>query len=281
MAEAQANINILEEEVDGIAPPAGNNERRVNSVQIKLPPFWKADPELWFFQIEAQFHSNGIRADLSKYNQIVGKLDSDVLSKVSDIVKNPPAAQKYDAIKNRLIKEFIESEKTKLRSLFTELSLHEDKPSNLLHKMREKTCNKVSDELLKELWSNRLPQQIQAILSCNDAPLAIQVEMADKIFETIDKHSIQTLSDTNKKSDTDIETRFCKLEEQIDLLCQEVKRSRSRNSSANRYRSRSNNRSNKQSDSTTNTYCYYHEKFRHNAKKCDPKVHCTFNKTKN
>lgn len=280
MAEANIQVDVIEEEVDGnIQPIANANERRVNAVQIKLPPFWKADPELWFLQIEAQFSSNGIRADLSKYNQIVGKLDSDILSKVSDIVKNPPLTHKYDAIKNRLTKEFTESDKKKLRTLFNDLSLNEDRPSDLLHKMREKSCNKVGDELLQELWSNRLPQQIQAILSCSNVPLDTQVELTDKIFETLDTTSINAVS---KKSDTDIDTRFCKLEEQIASLCQEVKRSISRNSSANRYRSpsRSNNKSNTLSDSTKNTFCFYHQKYKQKAKKCYPP--CTFNdNTKN
>ena len=65
------NAAILDDEVDGQNILAANNnlQGKVNTVQIKIPPFWKADPDLWFLQIEAQLTTAGIRSDLSKYNQ--------------------------------------------------------------------------------------------------------------------------------------------------------------------------------------------------------------------
>lgn len=196
------------DEIDGQQRVVANQHAdRIHQVQIKIPPFWKADLELWFLQIEAQFASANIRSDLSKYNQIVGKLDTDTLSAVSDIVKNPPENNKYQAIKIRLTNQFAETDRKKLKTLFRDLSLDDDKPSDLFRKMKDKSCNRVSDDLLLELWTARLPQQIQGILSCSNEPLAQQVIMADKIFETMDHNSIQALS-----TPTDFAKYICQLE---------------------------------------------------------------------
>jgi hypothetical protein len=272
------------DEIDG--PPlaaAGQNQARINTVQLKIPPFWKTDPELWFFQVEAQFATAYIRSDLSKYNQIVGNLDSDTLSSVSDIIKHPPANDKYITLKNRLTNQFTESDRKKLHTLFSDLSLNDNKPSDLLRQMRNKSCNKVGEELLQELWTNRLPQQIQAILSCSTVPLTQQVIMADKIYETIDHSTIQALSHTNQLSDSDFNKKFCKLEVMIESLQKDINQTKSRNSSSYRNRSKSrspshsrrstqNHRSsqNNRSHKNQRNWCWYHRQFFDKADKCDP-----------
>lgn len=263
--------------VDGHQPNNAPQHHRaiVNSVQIKIPPFWKQDPDLWFRQIEAQFSTAGIRADLSKYNQIVGKLDSDILTSVSDIVKNPPDHNKYQTLKNRLTKEFTESDKQKLKTLFSDLTLVNTKPSELLRKMREKTCNKVGEELLQELWSNRLPQQVQSILACSNEPLTQQVLMADKIFETLDNTSIQAIAQRPSQFESDLTKQFCQLEDKIDSLQQIINKSTSRNRSP--WRSRSSSGSRDHNNQQNNTHCWYHKLYKSKARKCDGGS-CTFNK---
>jgi len=48
--------------VDGAQRPnqqAQNFNTAIRKVQIKIPPFWKQDPDLWFIQIEAPFSTAG------------------------------------------------------------------------------------------------------------------------------------------------------------------------------------------------------------------------------
>lgn len=140
--------------------------------------------------------------------------------------------------------------------------------------MKDKSCNKVSEELLQELWTNRLPQQIKAILSCSTATLAEQVTMADKIHETMDTNSIQALSNQQQKLlDSDFNKKFCKLEDMIESLQTDINKSRSRTSSPwrNRSSTRSNNRTkpNNQTTQNSNNWCWYHKQFQNKADKCD------------
>jgi len=143
--------------------------------------------------LEAQFSNAGVNRDLTKYNTIVGVIESDVLDFVSDIVLAPPATRRYRAIKARLINQFTDSDTKKLNTLLNELQLGDNKPSNLLRRMRELSCGKVGDELLKTLWLQKLPATIQTILSTNTSPLTDLLPLADTMFETIDGFSVQAV----------------------------------------------------------------------------------------
>ncbi|GFY33051.1 uncharacterized protein TNCV_2230021 [Trichonephila clavipes] len=111
-------------------------------------------------------------------------LDPETLSHVSDIILSPPAANKYITLSDRLIREFADSEHRKIKKkLLTELQLDDDKPSHLLRKMKEMSGGQLQDEFLKNLWLQRLPSQIQAVLSVSSETLDKLAEIADKVAD--------------------------------------------------------------------------------------------------
>lgn len=121
--------------------------------------------------MEAQFHTSCILLDETKYNYIIQSLDDDSLSEVSDIVLNSPATEQYETLKNRLIKSYAESAQKKLRTFLSDIDLGDRKPSQLLRRMRDLAQQSVTDEVLKSLWLQRLPPQLQAILSASSHDL--------------------------------------------------------------------------------------------------------------
>lgn len=99
------------------AQPNNNN---VNAVRIRIPPFSKTDPQLWFLQLEAQFALCNIVTDLTKFNTVVGNVDANFPDPVKDIIRNPPANNKYETIKNRLTNKYQESDQIKIKTLLNE-----------------------------------------------------------------------------------------------------------------------------------------------------------------
>lgn len=102
--------------------------------------------------------------DSTKFNHILGSLDPQFLQPVVDIIENPAATNKYETLKTRILAEFTHSDQQKLRILLKETELGDNRPSQLLRKMRELSNNVLSDDALKTLWIERLPEQIRPVV---------------------------------------------------------------------------------------------------------------------
>lgn len=255
------------EEVDNppVELPQG---AQINRIGLKLPPFWEKRPTMWFASIEANFRMSGITQDATKYYCVVSALNSDVLNYISDIVLAPPESNMYETLKNRLISEFSESEQSKIKALFSELVLGDDKPSHLLRRMRE-LAGTLGEVYLKALWLQRLPPQTQAILSVSDESTEKLALMADRIHETSGL-GVETVT----KNESPPLSEFGELRAQIAELSKQVERI-----SRNRERPSGSNvpapRRPRSPTPKPNNLCWYHWKFGERARKCFPP--CSFN----
>jgi hypothetical protein len=130
-----------------MVPPEDNDDFQdaqaaVNNPQIakmapKLPPFWESNPRVWFKQIESNFAIAGITQDTTKYNHVVASIEARYLQQVEELILDPPAVEKYAKLKERLIKEFSDSETKKLNTLLQTIELGDQKPSHLLREMKK------------------------------------------------------------------------------------------------------------------------------------------------
>lgn len=251
----------------GSGSGSGNNIK-ISAVSPKLPPFWSANPEIWFAQVEANFTISGISADNTKYCHVLANIDSKLLSSVQDIVKNPPADNKYQALKTRLLKEYSSTETEKLNKLLQTMELGDRKPSQLLREMQNLAGDNFGPNAIETLFIQRLPEYMKHIISATKGDISEKANIADKIAE-ISRPQISSLSN-NSSNNSELKNAVEKLTESINKLLKSDSRSRSK--SRNRSYSRSRSKSKQSSDEEQ--VCFYHKKFGGEAKKCKPP--CSF-----
>lgn len=243
-------------------------------VSTKVPPFHTNKPDLWFIQIEAQFRNNCIKADQSKYDIVVAALEPQYLDVVVDIIRNPPPIEKYEAVKNRLIHEYAESNEKKLKILLQGIDLGDNKPSTLLRKMKDLAGSSMSDDIIESLWLSKLPETTRSIVSSLDVNLIKMAAAADKISEitTFETASTTARKDEGNNQNT-LEEKVCELTKKVEILATTFERSRSLSRSRSQVRTRSPSQK-----KIIHDLCWYHYKFNQYARKCEEG--CKFN-TKN
>lgn len=246
------------------------------AVAVKLPEFWKSDPAMWFAQAEAQFALAGITQDTTMFHHIVAKIDQSVICHIADLVKNPPATDKYDAVKLRLISRFELTPQSRLERLLSSCDLGDLRPTHLLAKMQELSAGlNVDESLLKMLFLQRLPVNIRAVLSIHDGTLAKIAEMGDKMIDLSPPTSaaVDVRASVAPSSNQDPYSQES-LANQIAALTAEIRRMRSK---PQRSRTRSTSRSRQAAGS--NNVCWYHRKFGNDAEQC--RGPCSYQASKN
>lgn len=236
-----------------------DQQAHVAAASIKLPSFWKNNPALWFCQVESQFDIAGIRTELTKFNYIVGMLESNVLAQVSDIILNRPEVDMYTILKDRILRCFTESAESKFKRLINEISLDGKKPSHLLREMKDLAGAGVGDDVLKSLWMQQLPVQVQTVLAVSSENLSKLAEMADKVIDVSSGPNISSIDSNRNNVDLN------KLFEQMNLMRSEISELRKSRSNISDRNSQNRNRSRSRS---RGGLCFYHFRFREKAHKC-------------
>lgn len=252
---------------------ASNNElteggtAAVNKIGIKIGPFWKRDPTLWFAQLEAQFTLSGINREDTRYYHVLASIDSEILACCSDIIRDPPAAGQYTAIKNRITKEYSTSEQNRMQHLLRGCELGDRKPSQLLREMRDLARDVITDEkIIKSLWMQQLPETTQVVLQVSEDTLQLQ-QLAEQADKLADISRTRTVSTAATSSDAKMDLGLAELRAEIIELSNEIATIRqSRGRSLDRsFRWQKGNGS---ASREHHPYCYYHRRFGAAAKNC-------------
>lgn len=255
----------------------------LQSVAIKLPPFWPADPALWFSSIEAQFALRGVTTQQTKFYYVVAALGPQEAAEVRDVIMSPPAETPYDRIKEALTKRTTATEQERLQQLLSLEVLGDRKPSQLLRRMQQllgDQASKMDDSFVRHLFLQRLPSTVRMILTAATAKSTeVLAQMADNMMDACPP----TIAATEAKSfdatapGTADSANIESLRTEVAQLSALVTKALQRQKSPGPRRRPSPHRSSFDQTSAAaanSSYCWYHASFGSSARRCRPP--CSF-----
>lgn len=250
-------------------------QQSLAGVHFKLPPFWTKNPRVWFAQVEAQFQVHRITSSLTKYFHIVSSLPPEVADELDDVLAAQPTTEPYENLKATILARKTTSERARLQQLLTIEELGDRRPSQMLHRMRQLLGDQAADSnspLLRELFLQRLPQNMVAVLAATDIMnLDKLAETADHIADYSDPSGVAAVSTPSTPSSSSHEALHARLEERLDeivdtLAAMRVPGPPRRPSSQKRHPSR---RPRSPSPPySRGTACWYHRTFGSDARMC-------------
>ncbi|GFX11933.1 retrovirus-related Pol polyprotein from transposon 297 [Trichonephila clavipes] len=141
--------------------------------------------------------------------------------------------------------------------------------------MKELSNGQLQDDFLQSLWLQRMPPHIQTVLSASSEPLDKLAIIADKVSEVVGSSSTicaaTTVPPPSQSSSCSAQPTMDSLARQIqELSLQVAELTRERNSSRHQRYSSDRRRSHSRSRSVNrgSGICYYHRRYKEQARKC-------------
>ncbi|XP_064486643.1 uncharacterized protein LOC135398971 [Ornithodoros turicata] len=277
--------------VDHQAHPPPPSNPSLSAVAVKLPQFFDRNPAVWFIQAEAQFHLAGVTSQLTKFYHVTSALTPTAADEVYDVLANPSPTTPYDQLKQALLQRTTSSSRSRLQQLLSAEELGDRRPTQLLRRMRQLLGDNsatMDDVLLRELFLQRLPQNVQMVLAtAANMSLDQLATLADAVVEVATPSIAATAAPQHPVLPTPSAAASPSGSPQLEDLCREFRalasliaashappqqtrqpyRRRRFSRSPRRYSpSRSNSRD--RDGSLATTICWYHRKFGAEARHC-------------
>lgn len=239
------------------ANATGHSVTDIAAVALKLPPFWSADPQVWFAQVESQFFTRKITNQDTKFHHIVASLPPEVAVDIRDLIINKPPDNAYDALKNTLIRRTAASRTKRLQQLLSAEELGDRKPSQLLRRFEQLLDGTSSDHpLIREVFLQRLPGNVRQLLTATtteETPLDELAQKADRLMD-VPSHNIGTIQhDTHN-----LATLHAELHDLKQTMAAFTKRQNQPSAK----------KPQEETDNPSSNLCWYHRRFGYKARKC-------------
>lgn len=260
---------------------------QVNTVSIKYPPFWSTDIDLWFNQLESQFTLAKVTLDSTKFHHLVSAIDKDALKLIADVLRSTEPSPTYAILKKTLLDRCLDSEDQRIKKLLSNIELGDKRPSQLLRDMQALAGPNTANNIIRQLWMQRLPTSMQAVLQTTMAlDLNRQAEVADKIAE-VSQPNILTCSTSLPKSSeisplvfeiAELRREFAETCRKLENTKKHIERPRSFSPRPHRRSdSRSKSRNRREDSVDRHSWCWYHRIFSRDATRC--RSPCSYNET--
>ena len=248
------------------ANATGHGVTDIAAVALKLPPFWSADPQVWFAQVESQFFTRKITNQDTKFHHIVASLPLEVAVDIRDLIINKPADNAYDELKSKLITRTAASRAKRLQQLLSVEELGDRKPSQLLRRFEQLLDGTSSDHpLIREIFLQRLPGNVRQLLSAtttDETPLSELAQKADRLMD-VPTHNINTLP--QQQEPHNLATLHAEFHELKQTMAAFTKRQKEPSAK----------KPQEETQNDPSTLCWYHRRFGYKARKCT----CSGNET--
>lgn len=253
-----------------------NDDPPATVVSLRAPPFCSQEPSLWFSLLDCSFKASKITNSLTKFNHAVSLLPSDVLPLVSATISAASSSDKpYEDLQAALLSKLQSSVATRLSELLSKEELGDEKPTQLLSRMKQLLGDKYDSfdaDLFKQLFYQRLPPTVQrSLFSVKDN---LQTDAIAKLADDF----IATLSPLHTSSVSSVATQdndqLTQLTRLVSQLATEVSSLKKQLHDKPRSRSSTPRRPQRRDRSRSPGLCWYHHKFGADASKCT--APCTF-----
>lgn len=265
---------------DAIAEQNSNEIAANCFARLQMPQFNEANMENWFYLLDFYFRAVGIAQDDRKFNTVCSQLPPGRITEFRQIIDNAPAEAKYDYLKEQLLTLMGTSRQKRLRQLLHEMQLGDKRPSQLYYEMLLKSEGILTESILIDLWTSRLPPSVQtAVIICSGSARE-KTKIADSVFENIElTHANYVSSATAEPSIEQLCAAVSNLTNQVQRIAASVPNQRASNRrGGNRALPGEGQWQSRNEDSKFDT-CWYHRKFGTRATNCRPP--CRFQQVQN
>uniref|UniRef100_A0ABD2XRD2 DUF7041 domain-containing protein n=1 Tax=Trichogramma kaykai TaxID=54128 RepID=A0ABD2XRD2_9HYME len=273
-----ANLPAREQSAPAAGSFTSSSTPSVPQLAVKkfshFPTFWKNTPELWLEEIEEKFNSLGISSDKEKFHYAITSLGGDVVAELADSIRNLPRDNRYESLKNVLVRKYIEHPKALMNRFDETLAgpMSSRRPSEFLDALCGAGSSFLDKNAILQFWKLKLPPQIAVHLSSvvdkeNERSV---VARADEVF-----YQLQNSGRMIHKIDVDGAVavgQSCRQDSAFESFASEIKeviREISRSiAQLNKPSARQSRRE------SSGPYCFYHTKYKEKAMKCPPEANC-------